>query len=31
MVSSRCYGNTEDKALIELCLEEGIPDENPKR
>ena len=31
MVSSRCYGNTEDKALIELCLEEGIPDENPER
>ena len=28
MVSSRYYGN---KALIELCLEEGIPDKNLKR
>ena len=31
MVSSRCDANTEDKALVELCLEEGIPDENLKR
>ena len=31
MVSSRYYGNTENKALIELCLEEGIPDKNLKR